>query len=65
MFTKELTLRGTPKELSLAVDNLKKIENVIKVGTPFRRGKEKDYVLVVEIEYKEENNFKDFYADGE
>ncbi|PGM50841.1 hypothetical protein [Bacillus thuringiensis] len=65
MLTRDITLRGTLKEIGLAVDNLKTIENVIKVGSAMRRGGEKDFFVVVTIEDKDANPHQDHYADGE
>ncbi len=61
MITKEITFRGTPKEISIAVANLKNVEHVVHVGTPMRRGGETDYFVVAEIEVKDNEH----YFDGE
>ncbi|MDF9638826.1 MULTISPECIES: hypothetical protein [Bacillus cereus group] len=53
MITTELTLKGTLTEINTAVTNLKTIENVVRVGTPMRRGGQNEYFVVVEIEVQD------------
>lgn len=54
MITKEITLKGTLSEIDTAVKILKTIENVVRIGTPMRRGGQTEYFVVVEIEIQDD-----------